>query len=145
MEKKRIMMIDDEVAFTNLVKLNLERTGRYNVCVENRPTAALAAALEFKPDAILLDVVMPEKDGGQLLAEMQASGPLKNIPVILLTATVTQQVAKVLQGKVSCKAIVPKPVDPKKLIKQLDDMLEVPFFTFRFGKSASTDQENHPT
>lgn len=68
MQPKRILMIDDEVAFTNLVKVNLERTGRYEVRVENRPLCALAAALEFKPDAILLDVVMPELDGGQILA-----------------------------------------------------------------------------
>lgn len=144
MQPKRILMIDDEVAFTNLVKVNLERTGRYEVRVENRPLCALAAALEFKPDAILLDVVMPELDGGQILAAMQNTGELKNIPVLLLTATVTQQVAKTLQGKVQCKKIVPKPVDAKQLIKDLDELLEVPFFTLRFGRSGRTDASAPP-
>jgi len=144
MEKKRILIIDDEVAFSNLVKANLERTNRYQACVENHPTRALATALEFKPAAILLDVVMPEMDGGQLLAEMQANDQLKDIPVILLTATVTQQVAKVLQGKVGCRMILPKPVDPKRLIQQLDELLEVPFFSFRFGRSASTGAPTTP-
>jgi CheY-like chemotaxis protein len=144
MQPKRILMIDDEVAFTNLAKATLERTGRYEVRVENRPTAALATALEFKPEAILLDVVMPEMDGGQILAAMQTNGELKDIPVILLTATVTQQVAKTLQGKVQCKKIIPKPVDAKRLAKELDELLEVPFITFRFGRSATTDTSAPP-
>jgi CheY-like chemotaxis protein len=144
MQPKRILMIDDEVAFTNLVKANLERTGRYEVRVENRPMAALAAALEFKPDAILLDVVMPEMDGGQILAAVQTNGELKNIPVILLTATVTKQVAKSLEGKVQCKKIIPKPIDAKLLAKELDEILEVPFFTFRFGRPANTNENAPP-
>ncbi|MCG3147882.1 MAG: Regulator of RpoS [Verrucomicrobiae bacterium] len=144
MEKKRILMIDDEVPFTNLVKMNLERTGRYEVRVENHPLQAVAAALEFKPAAILLDVVMPQMDGGQLLAEFQTKGQLKNTPVILLTATVTQQVAKALQGQVGCRTIVPKPVDAKRLIQLLDEMLEMPFFSFRFGRSASADEVPPP-
>jgi CheY-like chemotaxis protein len=135
MEKKRILLIDDEVSFTNLVKANLEHTGRYEVRAVNQPLQAVAAALEFQPAAILLDVVMPQMDGGQLLAEMHGNPQLKNIPVILLTATVTQQVAKVLQGQVGCRQILPKPVDPKRLIQVLDDMLEMPFFSFRFGRA----------
>ena len=142
--KKRILMIDDEVAFTNLVKANVERSNRYEVRVENRPTAALAAALEYKPDAILLDVVMPEMDGGQLLAEMQTNSQLRDIPVILLTATVTQQVAKVLEGKVKCRKIVPKPIDAKRLIQHLDEILESSFFSFRLGRPASVGVEDSP-
>jgi len=141
MQKQRILIIDDEVAFTSLVKVNLERTNRYEVRVENHSPAAMAAALEFKPAAIVLDVVMPEKDGGQVLAEIQANEQLKDIPVMLLTATVTHQVAKTLQGKVSCRTIVPKPVDAKQLMKELDKLLEVPFLTLRFGRSAGTGVE----
>src|SRR6266404_310356 len=120
METKRILIIDDEVAFTNLLKVNLERSGRYQVRAENHPTNGLAAALQFKPSLILLDVVMREMDGGQLLAALTANNQLKDIPVVLLTATVTQQVAKALQGQVACRAILAKPIDPKRLIQKLD-------------------------
>ena len=144
MDTKRILIVDDEVAFTNLVKVNLERTGRYQVRVENFPTAAVAAALEFKPDAILLDVVMPEMDGGQLLAELKANEELKQIPVMLLTATVTQQVAKTLQGHVNCREILAKPIDSKRLIQKLDEVLEVSFFAIRFGRSARSQANASP-
>lgn len=139
METKRILIVDDEVPFTNMVKLNVERTGRYQVRVENQPTRALATAAEFRPQLILLDVVMPELDGGQIIAGLGADPKLKDIPVLLLTATVTSQVAKVLQGKVNCREVLAKPIDAKRLIQKLDEVLEASFFSFRLGRAAQAE------
>ena len=58
-EKKRILVVDDEPSITRLLKLNLEQTGDYEVATENSPKAAVAAAEEFQPELLLLDVVMP--------------------------------------------------------------------------------------
>ena len=63
-EKKRILLVDDEPSITRLLKLNLEQTGDYEVATENVSKAALATAEEFRPDLILLDVMMPDLDGG---------------------------------------------------------------------------------
>ncbi len=62
MNKPRILIVDDEPSFIRLLKLVLERTGRYSVRKEGDATKALEVALEFQPDLILLDFVMPKVD-----------------------------------------------------------------------------------
>ena len=54
MAKKRVLLVDDEKSFTNLLKLNLEDTSEYEVRVENWAEDALAAARDFKPDIVRL-------------------------------------------------------------------------------------------
>ena len=65
-EKKRILVVDDEPSITRLLKLNLEQAGEYEVATEDVSKAALAAAEEFQPDLILLDVMMPRRLCGPL-------------------------------------------------------------------------------
>ena len=67
----KILIIDDEVVFTDLMRMNLEKTGEFKVKVENESTLALRAAREFEPDVILLDIVMPGMDGGDLSARFR--------------------------------------------------------------------------
>src|SRR5437867_1699818 len=93
MEKKRILIIDDEASFTRMVKLNLEKTGAFEVQEENRASCALAAAREFKPDLILLDVIMPSMDGGDVAAQIRNDRSLRGTPIVFLTATVSQREA----------------------------------------------------
>src|SRR5688572_6969454 len=89
-EKKRILVVDDRASDTRLVKLYLERTNDYVVREENDAQAALAAAEEFEPHLILLDVIMPGMDGGELAACFQANPKLKAVPIVFLTAIVTK-------------------------------------------------------
>ncbi len=63
MKKKKILVVDDERGFTKMVKLNLEANGNYDVKIQNNPLEALQTAVEFKPDVILLDVIMPDMEG----------------------------------------------------------------------------------
>jgi len=93
MEKKRILIVDDEPGFTRMVKLNLEKTGEFEVREENRAMAALASAREFKPDLIILDVVMPSLDGGDVANLLKKDRLLRDIPVVFLTATVSRREA----------------------------------------------------
>lgn len=88
-DKIRILIIDDEPSFTRMVKLNLEKAGRYEVREENRALHAVAAAREFKPDLILLDVIMPAMDGGDVAAKIKNDSHLRGIPILFLTATVS--------------------------------------------------------
>src|SRR6185295_3918644 len=94
-EKKRILIIDDEASFTRMVKLNLEKTGQFDVRAENRAAGALAAAREFKPDLVLLDVIMPTMDGGDVARQIQNDRSLRGTPIVFLTATVSQREAGV--------------------------------------------------
>src|SRR5712664_1679587 len=95
MEKKRVLIIDDEPSFTRMVRLNLEKTGQFEVREENKATSALAAAREFKPDLILLDVIMPSMDGGDVASQIQNDRILKGTPIVFLTATVSNREAGV--------------------------------------------------
>jgi len=123
MDKKRILVVDDEVGFTTLVKLNLERTGRFDVRVENAGSRALDAAREFKPDLIVLDVVMPDKDGGEVLAELQREPSLRNVFVLFLTATLSIKGVEEHDGNIRGMPVLAKPVEPKKLIKRIEELL----------------------
>jgi len=64
-EKRRILIVDNDHNSTHLVKILLEKTGRYLVLEENDATKAHQSARNFRPDLILLDIVMPERDGAK--------------------------------------------------------------------------------
>jgi CheY-like chemotaxis protein len=124
MAPKRILLVDDEPAFAALVQLNLEKTGRYDVCVLNNSTAVIATAREFRPHAVLLDMIMPGKDGGQVLADWRADPDLSAIPVVFLTATISQSGLDQSDGAIRGTPFLSKPIEPKKLIKYLDQLLK---------------------
>ena len=79
-EKKKILIVDDEAAFTNLVKISLEETGGFEVRVLNLGAPAAEAAREFGPDLILLDMVMPDMEGSAVLQEIRSGETTRNIP-----------------------------------------------------------------
>jgi CheY-like chemotaxis protein len=88
--KPRILIIDNNRNFTYAAKRALEKTGRYVVGEENDPTKAHQTAREVKPDLILLDILMPETDGGEVAARIHSDPALQRIPIVFLTALVTK-------------------------------------------------------
>ncbi|MGH7803344.1 MAG: response regulator, partial [Candidatus Binatia bacterium] len=109
--------------FTRLLKLNLEQTGTYEVRVENHGTNAIAAAREFKPDLILLDVVLPDMDGGQIAEHLREDPALRTIPIIYLTAIVSQSEVDEKAGMIGGRVFVAKPVSKDVLIKVIEKQL----------------------
>lgn len=93
MNPKRILIVDDESGFTRLLKLTLEKTGGFIVKEENQGERAHAAARQFQPDVILLDIVMPKIDGGDVAAQIRGDADLQHIPIIFLTAIVSNKEA----------------------------------------------------
>lgn len=114
--KKRILIVDDEPGFTRLLKLNLEDTGDYLVRVENIAGNAFDAAREFKPDLILLDVLMPGMDGGEVSARLQASSATKSIPIVFLTAAVRKEEVGAHGGRIGGFPYLAKPVDLPEVV-----------------------------
>jgi CheY-like chemotaxis protein len=123
MSLKRLLLIDDEEPFTRLVKLNLEETGRYTVRIENDGSKALATAREFVPDLILLDVIMPDADGGEVAARIRADSALKTVPIIFLTAAVSQKELDGPSGTIGGRMFIAKPVNKRSLIELIDQQL----------------------
>jgi CheY-like chemotaxis protein len=107
-EKKRILVVDDQPANTRLLKLHLEKT--YEVREENNPKAALSAAEAFQPHLILLDVMMPAVDGGEVAAAIQATPKLKDVPIVFLTAAVTKKEVNAGGGRLGGFPFLAKPV-----------------------------------
>src|SRR4029078_11133628 len=98
MAKKRILIVDDEQSLTTLLKLNLEEFGNYEVRVENWPHDALAPAREFKPNLILLDIIMPRLPGGNVAAQIGEGPLLKDTPIVFLTAAVRKHQVEENEG-----------------------------------------------
>jgi CheY-like chemotaxis protein len=84
--KHRVLVVDDDLQVSRTLKLGLDATGRYEVRVENRGTRAVAAALEFGAQIVLLDVVMPDTSGHEVLRQLRAEPCLQAVPVVFLTA-----------------------------------------------------------
>ena len=85
--KKRILVLDDEMDFADVMKMTLQMTGQYEVRSTVRPTTFLQVARDYRPDLILLDCMMPGMDGGEIAAQLQADPVLKDTPFLFLTAT----------------------------------------------------------
>jgi two-component system, OmpR family, response regulator len=109
-EKKRILVVDDQSRNTRLMKIYLEQTNDYVVKEENDATAALSTAEAFKPQLILLDVMMPGMDGGELAACFRASQTLKGVPIVFLTAVITKAEVAVGDGRRGGNSFLAKPV-----------------------------------
>jgi len=120
--KKRILLVDDEASFTRLMKLNLETNAEYEVHIENDGSKAVATARSFRPDLILLDVIMPDTDGGQVASELRADPKLKDVPVVFLTAVVSKNEVVEHGDMIGGRQFLAKPVtvaDVKRTIEKL--------------------------
>ncbi len=120
-EKKRILLVDDEVAFARLLKMNLEKTEQYEVRTENWPEDALEAARQFKPNLVLLDIVMPRMPGGNVAAAFRADPEMKDTPIAFLTGALRASQIEENEGTIGglpCLAKVTKLDDIIKFIEQ---------------------------
>ncbi|HMA85360.1 MAG TPA: response regulator [Desulfosalsimonadaceae bacterium] len=84
-DKKRILVVDDEPDFVSIVKKNLEKAG-FDVEVAYDGVEGMEKVQANPPDAIVLDVMMPEKDGYKVCSELKRDEKYADIPILLLTA-----------------------------------------------------------
>jgi CheY-like chemotaxis protein len=121
---RKILLVDDEAGFTQLLKMNLEKSGGYEVKIENDSMQAVAAARAFMPDAIVLDVVMPGMDGGDVQAQLQTIPSLAKIPVVMLTALVdSTELSEGAVAQAGNQLVLPKPVNLSLLLRVLEEIV----------------------
>jgi CheY-like chemotaxis protein len=123
--KKRILVVDDEREFTNLLRLSLESHGYYEVQEENDAENVRAAARLFDPDLILLDIMMPEQDGSEVAAALKADPLTRDVPIIFLTALVSEEDAKGDGGACSSggNTFLPKHIRLDRLMHCIDEKI----------------------
>ncbi len=119
----RILIVDDEPAITRMVKLNLERTGNYIVHTENLGKRAITAAREFKPDLIILDVMMPDLSGDEISEQLKEDANLSKIKVIFMTAIVTHSETDAMGHVIGGQIFLAKPVNTKEMIETIEKAL----------------------
>lgn len=120
MAKTRILLVDDEKSFTNLLKLNLEETGNYDVRVENWAEDALNAAKQFRPDIILLDIVMPRLPGGNVAAMIKETPELRDTPIVFLTAAVRRHQVEENDGIICDFPCIAKPATVDMVVETIE-------------------------
>ena len=120
MNKKKILIIDDEQSFSEMVKLNLESTNKYEVELEIDSRNALSSVRKYRPDLILLDVIMAHMEGPDVARFISEDSSLKEIPTIFLTATVTQKEVDEGGGMIGGHPFVAKPSSLETLLDAID-------------------------
>lgn len=120
MKRRRILLVDDEVGITRSLALYLQENGECEVRVENAGSRALATAREFCPDLIVLDLVMPDADGGSLAAEIKADPLLKTTPIVFLTALLSQRETRGSSKQIGGHPFLAKPVDPDTVLEYIE-------------------------
>jgi CheY-like chemotaxis protein len=124
--KKRILLVDDEPFLTSLLRMNLEDTDEYEVREENNSLKALDVIKDFVPDLIILDVMMPDLDGADILFRLKNDQRLKHIVVVFHTATVSRTELTSHGGIISGYPFLPKPASADQIIAFIEANLPNP-------------------
>jgi CheY-like chemotaxis protein len=118
----RILIIDDEDDIRQVAALSLETVAGWDVLLANSGQQGIERASVEQPDAILLDVMMPEMDGPTTFLKLRANQTTAHIPVLLLTAKVQGPDQRRFAG-LGVAAILLKPFDPLTLAEQISTVL----------------------
>lgn len=119
MKKKKILIIDDENKLCEIVKKNLELTNEFEVATATNGMDGIKLTKEIKPDLILLDVIMPNMDGGQVAFQIKNNADSKDIPIIFFTATATEEEAASNDGVIGGHPFIAKTASPEELIGRI--------------------------
>jgi CheY-like chemotaxis protein len=119
---KRILVIDDAEDIREVAQVSLEVVGGWEVLTASSGREGMAKALAEQPDAILLDVMMPDQDGPTTFKQLQANHATQHIPVILLTAKALAS-DKRMFADLGVVSVIAKPFEPMSLAAQVAEAL----------------------
>ena len=120
---KCILIVDDEADVREVTQLGLEMGTNWTVLTASSGVEAIAIATEEHPDAILLDLMMPDMDGRATLKQLKAIEATQDIPVIMVTAKAQQSNLQDFQD-LEVAAIMAKPFRPLKLAAEITRILQ---------------------
>ena len=120
MQKKRILVVDDEVHVATVVKMFIEKSGKYEARSETDGSKAFATAKQYKPALMLLDIMMPNVDGGEVANQMKADPETMDIPIVFISAAITKEEARERGTIMGGYSVLAKPLR----IKELSEIIE---------------------
>ncbi|NBO69524.1 MAG: DNA-binding response regulator [Bacteroidetes bacterium] len=118
---KKILVVDDEEDIVDLIRYNLEKEG-YTVATASDGDKALTVAEEFKPDLIILDIMMPGPDGFEVCRQVRLISGLVQVSIIFLTAK-TGEIDQILGLELGADDYIQKPVSPRILVARVKTIL----------------------
>lgn len=122
-EKKRVLVVDDEPSLRSLVRVNLEVDG-IDVIEAVDGVDGLKVMHETMPDLVLLDIMMPRKDGIEMLEDIMADQDFCDIPIILLTAK--GELEDLQKGALlGARGYITKPFDPEQMVRTVKAALGI--------------------
>lgn len=125
-KKMKVLLIDDDADFVEMCKLALENAD-FDVEVAYDGQQGLEKAREVMPDAIVLDVMMPEKDGFKACEELRQDPKISDIPVLMLTAVgqhfSTSRYSRSGALTLDFEDYLDKPVEPEELVKRVRSLI----------------------
>ena len=118
----RVLIVDDNSRFARSAQLFLEHTGNYFACAVNDPRRALETARSFKPDLVVVDLIMPQADGLEVATQLEADWALHEVPIVFVTALITPEEARAGR-RIDGHRIVAKPVRSSDLLRIVEENL----------------------
>src|SRR5438132_1509026 len=118
---KKILLADDSITIQKVVELTFS-DGDYEVSAVNNGAKAIQKLSELRPDIILSDIIMPEKNGYEVCEYVKSHPEFRNIPVILLTGTF-EPFDPDRADKAGCDAVVTKPFESQSLISKVEELI----------------------
>lgn len=119
---KKILLADDSITIQKVVELTFS-DGDYEVTAVNNGSKAIQKLSEMRPDIILSDIIMPEKNGYEVCEFVKSHPDYRSIPVVLLTGTF-EPFDPDRADKAGCDAVVTKPFESQSLIQKVDELIE---------------------
>ncbi len=128
-ELRRVMCVEDDADIRTILQFSLGDVGGLEVCCCDSGHAALARAASFRPDLVLLDVMMPDMSGTETLTALRALPEMQGVPVVFLTAkALPDELEQLLQH--AATGVIVKPFDPMTLATDIR-----PFWEHGRGRS----------
>ena len=118
---KKILLADDSITIQKVVELTFS-DGDYEVTAVNNGAKAVQKLAEMRPDIILSDIIMPEKNGYEVCEYVKSHPEFRNIPVVLLTGTF-EPFDPDRAEKAGCDAVVTKPFESQSLIHKVEELI----------------------
>jgi CheY-like chemotaxis protein len=119
----RVLIIEDEAHIREVAQISLEAVGGWTVILASGGIEGVELARSEQPDAILLDVMMPDVDGPATLERLRALDETSSIPVVFLTAKAQATEQRQLY-ELGATGVIQKPFDPMQLANQVAELLK---------------------